>query len=315
MTRQLVATFLGSIIGGATVMGVFLATNSTLARGTGPDTEYAADGRVFPYRGYLELDGAAVDEAATFGVTLSNGVESYTETHTDVLVYAGEFQLLIGGGASPSAPALPAWVYNTDNVTIALDVNGTPMSNPQEIHPVPYAHWAAEGQDFFVEGVLEVDSIQSSGPAISTSAGTRHDWYIPGAPNGTPTEPYLALDHIGLEIGGNDLVLGVNSNRDPGVRTGQRALVHDTDDVLTVNFGGDFEGGVSVESDLSVSGRLRATGPTRTVAMQRSGGREAAIMPGTTMCPDGEVLLGVEVVTFQGGVSHDVAELQAVCSQ
>ena len=293
-------TAISAFLGGAAVVGATMVAQGVLARGSGPDAEYAADGRVFPYRGYLELDGAAIDETVTFGVVLSNGGSTFSEEHVDVPVYAGEFQLLIGSGSSQSEPTIPSWVYNTDGVTIEISVNGTAMSNPQAIHPVPYAHWAAEGQDFFVEGTLGVgvdatDAVvttanrvgfghfaeygdyslllyQGGSPSTSYGMGIQSrtlgfnshfefDFYS-GDTSGTrdATRPALELDGYRLAIGGSDLILGTNGGRDVGARALQRALVHYTSDTLVVNFAGDFEGGVEVQSDLTARDDLSVHG-------------------------------------------------------
>ena len=50
-----------------------------------------------------------------------------------------------------------------------------------------------------------------------------------------------------LMVQGEDLVLGSNDGRSIGSRTRQRALVHDHNDQLRINFEGDFEGGVLIE--------------------------------------------------------------------
>ncbi len=65
-----------------------------------------------------------------------------------------------------------------------------------------------------------------------------------------------------IEVRGSDLVLGTHDGRSVGNRTGQRALVHytDSDDQLVVNFGGDFEGGTKVDSNLEVDGDLSTLG-------------------------------------------------------
>lgn len=58
------------------------------------------------------------------------------------------------------------------------------------------------------------------------------------------------------DVDGSDLRLGVNDGRPAGSIPHQRALVHTGDDTLVVNYGGDFEGGVHVDSALAVAGRL-----------------------------------------------------------
>lgn len=50
-----------------------------------------------------------------------------------------------------------------------------------------------------------------------------------------------------LLVDGADFRLGLNSGRDKGQNTAQRAMVHYTSDRLFLNFAGDFEGGVVVQ--------------------------------------------------------------------
>ena len=58
---------------------------------------------------------------------------------------------------------------------------------------------------------------------------------------------------------GADFVLGLNDGRFQGTKIGQRALVHEVStikDILVINYGGDFEDGTLVQSDLSIGGKL-----------------------------------------------------------
>jgi FlaG/FlaF family flagellin (archaellin) len=64
-----------------------------------------------------------------------------------------------------------------------------------------------------------------------------------------------------LEHQGADFKLGTNDGRSVGSNTGQRALVHDTNDVLVINYAGDFEGGTRIDSDLTISGTARIRPP------------------------------------------------------
>ncbi len=79
--------------------------------------------------------------------------------------------------------------------------------------------------------------------------------------------PKEKLDVNGkVVIRGSDLVLGTEDGKSIGEKntTGQRALVHadpidaKQKDTLVVNYNGDFEGGVEIQSDLKVNGQLRA---------------------------------------------------------
>ncbi len=59
---------------------------------------------------------------------------------------------------------------------------------------------------------------------------------------------------------GSDLNLGLNDGRPIGSRPSQRALVHDINDVLIINYDGDFEGGVRIQSSTNIDGSLNIGG-------------------------------------------------------
>lgn len=64
-----------------------------------------------------------------------------------------------------------------------------------------------------------------------------------------------------LEVAGSDLVLDYPPRRknDDGWR---RALVHDENDGLTINFNGDYPGGVTI---VGLNNKLSASGPARVI--------------------------------------------------
>ena len=58
-----------------------------------------------------------------------------------------------------------------------------------------------------------------------------------------------------VRLDGHDFILGQNDGREQGVNNGQRALVHSVaGDTLIMNYVNDFEGGVKINSNLTVSG-------------------------------------------------------------
>jgi len=77
---------------------------------------------------------------------------------------------------------------------------------------------------------------------------------------GTDT-PNSALSVNGrAEIMGTDFLLGTDDGRDIGSKTQQRALVHDNNDELVINFNGDFEGGTKISGDVDISGDITFDG-------------------------------------------------------
>ncbi len=71
-----------------------------------------------------------------------------------------------------------------------------------------------------------------------------------------------------LIIDGNDFKLGTDNSRDIGEKTGQRALVHFTEDRLFMNYGGDFEGGVYVAGPKTIFEKNVGIGTTETEGYQ-----------------------------------------------
>ena len=71
---------------------------------------------------------------------------------------------------------------------------------------------------------------------------------------GTVIESKLDITN-GLGVGGNisqagaDFILGTNDGRDKGSNQSQRALVHNANDQLFINYNNDFEGGTVIDSD------------------------------------------------------------------
>ena len=78
------------------------------------------------------------------------------------------------------------------------------------------------------------------------------------------TNPVAKLDVNGNIINqGADFVLGTNDGLFKGLKIGQRALVHynlPKADSLYLNYQGDFEGGVVIDSNASINGNLNVSG-------------------------------------------------------
>ena len=70
---------------------------------------------------------------------------------------------------------------------------------------------------------------------------------------------WIMLQSLVLRSSASDFMLDSPSRRrsEEGLR---RALVHNTTDGLTINFAGDYPGGVVVEGDLTVTGQIRTAG-------------------------------------------------------
>jgi hypothetical protein len=74
-----------------------------------------------------------------------------------------------------------------------------------------------------------------------------------------PNRPAVAIADD-LDVGGAYFSLGKTDRRPIGNLTGQRALVHEANDKLVVNFGGEFEGGTEVNGPLVATGNVDIRG-------------------------------------------------------
>ncbi len=63
-----------------------------------------------------------------------------------------------------------------------------------------------------------------------------------------------------LKVAGTDLMLDSAERHQQGHGPNRRALVHDTHDGLTINFNGDYPGGVTIDGDTVVTGDLTVAG-------------------------------------------------------
>lgn len=59
-----------------------------------------------------------------------------------------------------------------------------------------------------------------------------------------------------LDVRGHDLLLSAQSRLSTGGSIYRRALVHDEGDGLTINFSGDYPGGVTIHGGLAVPGGI-----------------------------------------------------------
>lgn len=72
-----------------------------------------------------------------------------------------------------------------------------------------------------------------------------------------PGEPdVVTVAASNLRVLGHDLALDSQRRRLPGGPKHRRALVHDENDGLTINFSADYPGGVTVNGQLEVTGKL-----------------------------------------------------------
>ncbi|MEO1271407.1 MAG: hypothetical protein AAFX99_25210, partial [Myxococcota bacterium] len=130
------------------------------------ESELDSDDRLFPYNGYLDLDGARYNGSADFQFTIQTDdnqlCPDHVELHENVVVYSGRFNINIGSGTfadGTQVTGVPGCIFDSQRVYIRIAVRGaesneehTALSGRQRIHPVPFSYWAAEGSDLKVDG-------------------------------------------------------------------------------------------------------------------------------------------------------------------
>ena len=234
--------------------------------------------QVIPYQGVLELNGQPVNRMGDQGMWIEFQIHDTINTPTyrysqriQVEIYQGRFTALIGPSGQDSDGQT---VYLTDVISsssqlylglvlLGDNLDSTDddiyMSNRQRLMSTPYAMWASGAsqftvqQDLTVGGTVRANQIQVNGQVSATGdLNTSTNLNVQGNMNGNGS---LAIAG-NVSFGGADLVLGTNDGRGVGNRPSQRALVHEAGDALVVNYGGDFEGGVRVDSNVNVGGEL-----------------------------------------------------------
>ena len=79
---------------------------------------------------------------------------------------------------------------------------------------------------------------------------------------------WLLIEGNFLKTTTHDVIIDAPSRRRPGPSSPmRRALVHDFNDGLTINWGGDYPGGVTVTGNLGVTGALTVTGDIKSAGV------------------------------------------------
>ena len=107
------------------------------------------------------------------------------------------------------------------------------------------------------------------------------------------SEQWVTVDARVLNIAGSDLLLDSPERRNGGSSRFRRALVHDWNDSLTINFGDDYPGGVRI-NDAAL--RLRCLHQGATPQLPKSGGV-------------GELLVTRNVTSVEGTIIGETCSL------
>src|SRR3954454_11823397 len=78
----------------------------------------------------------------------------------------------------------------------------------------------------------------------------------------------VIVDGRVLKVIGSDLILDSPGRRSETQSANRRALVHDSGDGLTINFNGDYPGGVTIHGDAVVTGELSLAGTAVSSALE-----------------------------------------------
>lgn len=112
-----------------------------------------------------------------------------------------------------------------------------------------------------------------------------------------------------LNVQGHDLLLDASARRRPGSPRFRRALVHDEGDGLTVNFAGDYPGGVTLNGVTSITPLA-----SRTVSALHKKA-DLVVHGGITYEVEGIALIGAGPQTVTVSVDEEFAKLQTLVSE
>jgi len=107
-------------------------------------------------------------------------------------------------------------------------------------------------------------------------------FYFMDAPGGRDThQPNVTIGgnlHVnqGILLDGSDFKLGLNDGRSVGNDTLQRAMVHHNNDLLVINYKGDFEGGIRIDGE-----QTRVTGSLTVMDDISTSEIEVSVNPGS----------------------------------
>ena len=308
------------------------------------DGNPATDGvpRVIHYSGTLEHDGSAVNASATMQFRVFDGnTEVWTETQS-VQVFAGRFSVLLGSTTPASAQALATAIGNADDLYLGITLKSPDgdvvLTNRQRFTPAPFSLWTTAAANFKVAGEVTQRLTVNGGDVTEAMDGFTLRLKSGGQTLLADGNEIDSNDHIylnansknGVIAGGNLRMRGYDFTmvpNDPVPRgDGGRALVQYTDEVLVVNFDGDFAGGTEVDSNLNVTGTLQSgaltvngaiasnnmscrSGCANVARVEPPGGMVFGDWRGQAFCPANMYVCGIEqkVEGNQGSDSDDTA--------
>lgn len=313
----------------------FLFIGSTARSDGDPATDSVP--RYIPYQGSLQRDGQPVNGTLSMGFRLYDGATATNPAWSETLsvpLYEGRFSVILGSSSAQSVVDLSRVISQADDVylEVVIDPDGaaTVLNGRQRFLPVPYAIWTTAATDFSVgrkltvNGGAEIHGVDNDGSQAALKVHSSNGDMLIDSNEIDSTNDTLYLNHNSqkpLEVGGDteingkfnvsedaalqknltifgtDVVFGDNPDRGPG----GRALVHDGNDSLVINYHGDLSGGTKVDSPLYVNGSLtssrsgcRADSCDGMSWKNVNGGQGWGSWRGRTYCPAHTFVCGLE---------------------
>jgi len=194
----------------------------------------------------------------TGGLSVTGGTTTDTLTVNSTSTFKAKLSVTAGGisvvgGATVDTLSASSTLTVTGAATLksTLSVTGT-TSHAAKV-TITAGGLAVTGGGITVTGGLATDTLDVSSSITITGAAN-----LNGGINAAGDVSWTGKG----TSGGTDFILGINdtSRGTPGTSGTYRALVKQATNVLVINYGGDFTGGVQIQSSATVTGNLTING-------------------------------------------------------
>ena len=182
--------------------------------------------KLIPYHGTLEKDGHGLNGAVKLHFRVFDGkaaTKPVWDEILDVTAYNGKFTALLGSSDTAHAQDLTKVITDADDLYLGVSIV---KADSTEI--------ALSNRQRFLPVPYAMWTTASTDFKVGHDLNVGND----------------------LSVNGTDVKFG----KSPGRGDGGRAMVHDYNDTLVVNYKGDFSGGTRVDSKMEVNGDLTING-------------------------------------------------------